>query len=265
VSLPTSATCLSHIHCFRENLSNDTEDLLTHAEEDARRLNALQAGSGLILPGLNLSTDDAVRAFDLPIGGDFDYTGMIAIRREHETAYAKTANRRGVADKTAPSDADEHGNDGPSDTVVAERARLRLEFLREVNAILKEVNTQADGSGKLRNDRWVKAPRAAKGNTANAALAAGARATKVCPLQLAEPSDSFLTHLKVVSLRAKIFNEENAPLSQALANGGVGHAAPLAILKPGSFMFVYDRGEVYLAEGECQCILPDVEGVLILL
>jgi hypothetical protein len=159
--------------CYvREKLSNDTDDLLVNVGNDARRLNETLAAA---LPGLNLLPDEEVHAYDLPIGADLDYTGLVAIRRGNETAYAKTANRRGIAERAPPSGSDEPS--APVEAVVAERARLRREFLREVDAILKEVNIQADGSGKARNDRWIKEP--AKGNAANAILAAGARALKV--------------------------------------------------------------------------------------
>jgi hypothetical protein len=105
-------------------------------------------------------------------GSILDFDGLVDLRRIHETNGAKRAVRgRGKqADVTKNHDVEREQ--------VRSRSRAIFQLGNRYEAILREVNKPSEGSGISRIFHWTgSTPRA--GNSFNAALVAGQKATQV--------------------------------------------------------------------------------------
>lgn len=127
-----------------------------------------------------------------------DLAPLASIRRAHETDRAKSGIRTkgalhsetgsveaasaegGIPGALSPSVDSENPGDSSSSTTPPIPASIRREIIREMHQTLREEqSSRAVGTGLERQTRWgaTTAGAATTGNTANAASAAGQRAT----------------------------------------------------------------------------------------
>ena len=138
--------------------------------EEYNRLSALVNGR-IQLPALVLE-DEISESYDLRIlgGGSHDFSILVELRRLHQTRHAA----KGV-----------HTRDSAETNKAGESMRCKL--IREMNALLRQDQTRATGTGQGRELRWQTsegtedsgpAP-ALTGNSANAAAVATLKHKKV--------------------------------------------------------------------------------------
>ena len=175
-----------HANIFAHH--SQTLEELTEAErqamtkEDSQLVqDALAASRVPQVPMLTSVAAEPTRPMDSHMAAallNVDLTQLVSILRSHETPRARLAVRT-----------NKHAANDPANKTQKESARQAL--IREINQTLRLEQERGIGTGLARDARWrthiaegVKATNdattQASGNTANAALAAGARATTVC-------------------------------------------------------------------------------------
>ncbi|KAH9855569.1 hypothetical protein C2E23DRAFT_813848 [Lenzites betulinus] len=252
------ATALDDITRLQSFPDPTEEERLADAEEEStylkQTLNATRdEGLQVFLPPLNLSAEP-IHPFDRSItsASDMDLTPLASIRRAHETDRAKNGTRtKGSSTKkggeatssSAAGDTQEPTSGKTSDSLQphethpeAENTSIRRAIIRDMYQVLREESdeSRADGTGADRHLRWTgSSSTTTSGNTANAALAAGQRATAV------------------VSRRTKIFKEHKIPRFEEVGNARI--ALPNArqpgygLLQPGSYGIVFHQSRLYIS------------------
>jgi hypothetical protein len=176
-----SACLLNVFGCRSEIPDLTTEEESDQAAEDSADI--VGALLAVKLPGLKLPSEE-IHPFDRPVATShsFDFSALITARRQHETKRAAQGVRvKSQSEELAVVDA----NAEPTKSEVVKR-----EIKREMNAVLLEHHQKAVGTGLEHLARWQNslAPggrsenevAALMGNSANAELAAGQRASGVC-------------------------------------------------------------------------------------
>lgn len=79
---------------------------------------------------------------------------------------------------------------------IDEGRRKILEEIREINVVQREFSSKSVSTGQDRKVRWIGTAGSTTGNTANAALAAGVRAKKVCVGQFLSQRLSYSTNVR---------------------------------------------------------------------
>ncbi|KAI0363681.1 hypothetical protein BV20DRAFT_957785 [Pilatotrama ljubarskyi] len=158
------------------------------------------------------------RPFDRPIcdADNIDFSPMISLRRQHETKRAAQSGRaRKNRTGSEPIAASRHTADGvtladgKSSTGANASGSGRSEYrelVREMHALLRQ-QERGIGTGLEWQARWMQTPSVTpgpSGNTLNAALAAGQRATTA------------------IAQRQKIFSAHKVPHAEILADALVG-------------------------------------------
>ncbi|THH21626.1 hypothetical protein EUX98_g8318 [Antrodiella citrinella] len=147
----------------------DEADLArTFAEDSDNIMETLQL---LKLPPLRLNLPDEAPkqfAFNSPHEGSLDFSGLVALRREHQTRHAESSARTRSSDDSANG-----------------KLTARRELIHKLHAVLKEHQDTAATTGAGRGLRWIKSAAGGQesgttlttGNSGNAVLAATDSAT----------------------------------------------------------------------------------------
>lgn len=219
---------LTHIF-VSSNMEQLTEDDLEEfRSEDKATLQAI--ASAVIIPPIIYAPALNKRTFDIaPSPGRLpDYSQLIAVRRAHETARAKTAVR------CTP----ESGEAAPGASSTTPTARMKL--VAKMHSVIREAEANTGlGIGtaverRLRVSGGSGVP-AGTGNAQNAALAAGQRAATV------------------VTRRFKIFKERRVPQYQYLSDAMVGDtktASGHALLSTGQYGLVLHGSRLLVGRSE---------------
>ncbi|KAI0329285.1 hypothetical protein GY45DRAFT_1253214 [Cubamyces sp. BRFM 1775] len=172
---------------------------------------------------------EPMRPFDRPAmsSDNVDYTPVITTRRQHETKRAA----RCVRTSTKRSDLSVPGS-GVDKDIEQERKSQRSHVIREMDALIRQYNSNAQGvgTGLERRARWHVGQKDS-GNTVNAALAAGQRAASI------------------LSQRIKTFGSHALPNVSELADALIGVTTPktprhFALCSDGSFGLVFHESQV---------------------
>lgn len=147
------------------------EQLDKYYDEDRNAIDAFRYAAAH-LPPLN-TTPEVIRPFDKPFRAlsTSDFTPLVNLRQDHQTAYAA----KSVRSMTASANA--QGIDRETET--GKKPSARRELCRRLNEISRryEHSDRGPTSGLARDIRWTGGPQT--GNSANAALAGGQRAATV--------------------------------------------------------------------------------------
>ncbi|KAI0669608.1 hypothetical protein C8Q78DRAFT_977184 [Trametes maxima] len=211
------------------------------AQEDLDTV--LHAFNAITLPALPFLPAEPLRPFDRPIFSsslDADLFGLARIRKKHETERA----RKGVCTRQ-DTQLEVQVNDAtkpalPSaEKVAPKKETVRQKLIREMQDVLRAEQNRGVGTGLERDARWrsyVKLGAGTEkttGNSANAELAAGARAAAV------------------VRRRIKYFQEQKVPFHQDLGDALVGAeavSARHATMVVGSFVLIVHKTRLFIGQ-----------------
>ncbi|KAI0629632.1 hypothetical protein C8Q77DRAFT_1065756 [Trametes polyzona] len=243
----TSLTCaavaltlndLSKVQAFEEP---DAYTKATQLREDAAVV--ADTFAAVALPALSSLPADPVRPFDRAVDAgltDLDLSTLVSVREGHETERA----RKGVRTRTdlqtlsprEPLNAAIEPLDGAHVGSIPQQESARQALIREMQQALREEQDRGAGTGLERDARWrahvvTTTAGTQTRNSANAALAAGARAAAV------------------IRRRLKYFQEQKVPMHQDLADALVGSSAASArhaTLRIGSYVVVVHKGRLFV-------------------
>ncbi|KAF9780748.1 hypothetical protein BJ322DRAFT_1011530 [Thelephora terrestris] len=182
-----------------------------------------------------------------PNTGSLDFPAMVELRRSHQTRYAA---------------------EGVRTRDVAETDRLgesvRLKLMRELNTLLRKEESRATGTGQGRKLRWIEPTQAGArsepeneptpaptGNSANAAIVAQLKATKVFIRYM--HFLLVLTSAQALDYRRGRLSRAGVPLISLLETARVSALSPITV---GRFAWVFLEKQVVLAQGEYYCFFP---------
>lgn len=217
------------------------------AEEYARL--ATLANGRLQLPALILE-DEASEAYDLQsLGpGNHNFSILVELRRSHQTQHAAEGVRTRDSAETNKS-----------------RESVRWKLIREMNALLRQDQNRAIGTGHDRKLRWQTPAQGTEssdpghqqlmpvptGNSANAATVAALKHQKV-PFFLSFVTLPRLTNTQALDYRLKRFSRARVPRHNLIAEARITLVSPLEV---GHFAWGFVDGEVVLAQGTRFCFV----------
>ncbi|CDO76141.1 hypothetical protein BN946_scf185027.g4 [Trametes cinnabarina] len=179
---------MSYVHALDEPSEDEKARII---QEDSAAVHQAMRAVLNPLPIRSIPGADPIHPFDRPVASltlDHDLSGLLRARRAHETERAWTGVRtkeRGVVNKSA-STTSETGDERPL------QESTRCVLIREMQQVISEEQERGVGTG-LEHDVcwWTHVAAASKsiaasstGNSANAAMVAGARAASVMTLCL---------------------------------------------------------------------------------
>ncbi|KAJ6548850.1 hypothetical protein B0H19DRAFT_1074654 [Mycena capillaripes] len=152
------------------------------------------------LPAVQLPSESSRPSANMALD-TLDFKVLVRLRKQHQTRQAANSAR------VKSSKSDEEGSSTPPVEF------MRRQILRRYHELLKEDQSKAVGTAVERQARWSTEPKPTAGNTANAAAAATAVATKAA------------------ARRTKLFRDAKLapPLLEAVKNARLTHFKPLVI------------------------------------
>ncbi|KAI0309338.1 hypothetical protein OF83DRAFT_1179744 [Amylostereum chailletii] len=216
------------------------------AREDARQLDGDTAAARL--PGIQAPPEPLLTSdFTHLLSSHLDFSHLVTIRRLHESRRARDGVRKSLTQVLASDSA--HLADNPEGKTESTRRQLINGFnivLREQQGNLKAIGTGLERSARWRNNTSTEPANTVSGNSANAELAAGQRATTVVKRRL-----TVFSRYKIPTAGGLVEGLTNAmigkpdtmhPALRPLSDGVYGIVLHDNKLMLGRVLFVYSQG-----------------------